>query len=66
MVKVSIRGGNLEQAMRALNKKLQKEGVFREMKRCRSYEKPSKRRVRLKSESVRRIRKMMRKRGDRD
>ncbi len=64
MVKVSMRGGNLEQAMRALNKKLQKEGVFREMKRCRSYEKPSKKRVRLKAESVRRIRKLIRRRSD--
>ena len=66
MVKVSIRGGNLEQAMRVLNKKLQKEGVFREMKRSRSYEKPSEKRVRLRSESIRRIRKTMRRRGSRD
>jgi len=58
LVQVSIRGGNLEQAMRALNKKLQREGVFKEMKRIRSYEKPSKKRLRLKSESVRRIRKL--------
>jgi small subunit ribosomal protein S21 len=48
-----------------LKKKMQREGVFREMKQHRSYERPSERRVRKKSEAVRRYRKMLRKRMER-
>jgi small subunit ribosomal protein S21 len=48
-----------------LKKKMQREGVFREMKLRRCYEKPSERRVREKSEAVRRYRKMLRKRMER-
>jgi small subunit ribosomal protein S21 len=47
----------VEQAIRVLKKKLQREGVFREMKARRAYEKPSERRAREKSEAVRRSRK---------
>jgi small subunit ribosomal protein S21 len=53
-------------ALRVLKKKMQREGTFREMKLRRSYEKPSERRVREKAESVRRYRKMLRKRLERE
>src|SRR6201997_5689174 len=53
-------------ALRVLKKKMQREGTFREMKRRRSYEKPSERRVREKAEAVRRYRKAMRKRLERE
>ncbi|MCF8496762.1 MAG: 30S ribosomal protein S21 [Alphaproteobacteria bacterium] len=62
MVSVNVRENNVEQALRVLKKKMQREGLFREMKIRRNYEKPSERRVREKSESVRRWRKMERKR----
>jgi small subunit ribosomal protein S21 len=64
-VQVFVRDNNIDQALRVLKKKMQREGVFREMKLRRSYEKPSERRVREKSEAVRRYRKMLRKRMER-
>lgn len=60
-MKVLVRDNNIEQAIRVLKKKLQREGVFREMKARRAYEKPSERRAREKSEAVRRTRKAARK-----
>ncbi len=66
IVTVSVRDNNVEQALRALKKKMQREGLFREMKLRKNYEKPSERKAREKSESVRRWRKLERKRRDRD
>lgn len=61
-----VRDNNVDQALRALKRKLQREGVFRELKRRRQYEKPSERRVRESAEAVRRIRKVQRKRAQRE
>jgi len=66
MLQVIVRDNNVEQALRVLKKKLQREGVFREMKRRRSYEKPSERKAREKSEAVRRARKLARKQAIRE
>lgn len=66
MVGVSVRDNNVEKALRILKKKMQREGVFREMKLRRHYEKPSERKLREQSESMRRSRKMDRKRRERD
>lgn len=66
LVSVNVRDGNVEQALRALKKKMQREGLFREMKLRRNYEKPCEKRAREKSEAVRRWRKMERKRRERD
>ncbi len=63
---VFVRDNNIDQALRALKRKMQREGVFREMKRRRFYEKPSDRAAREKSESVRRRRKLARKQAIRD
>ena len=65
-MEVSVRDNNVEQALRALKKKLRREGVFREMKLRRHFEKPSQRRKREKAEAVRRHRKLMRKKVERD
>ena len=65
-MQVSVRDNNVEQAIRVLKKKLQREGVIREMKLRKHYEKPSERRAREKSESVRRMRKLARKRQERE
>ena len=65
-MQVVVRDNNIDQALKALKKKLQREGVFREMKLRRNYEKPSERRAREKAEAVRRYRKLMRKRMDRE
>jgi small subunit ribosomal protein S21 len=65
-VQVSVRDNNVDQALRVLKKKLQREGVFREMKLRRNYEKPSERRAREKAEAIRRARKVERKRKERE
>lgn len=62
IVSVNVRDNNLEQALRVLKKKMQREGIFREMKLRRDYEKPSQKRKREKAEAVRRWRKLERKR----
>lgn len=59
---VTVRDNNVDQALKALKKKMQREGLWREMKRRRAYEKPSERRVRKKAEAVSRARKLERKR----
>ncbi|HQX27785.1 MAG TPA: 30S ribosomal protein S21 [Alphaproteobacteria bacterium] len=66
MVTVNVRDNNVDQALRALKKKMQREGLFREMKLRKSYEKPSERKAREKSEAVRRWRKLERKKKERD
>jgi small subunit ribosomal protein S21 len=63
-VEVTVKDNNIEQALRVLKKKMQREGIFREMKRRRCYEKPSEKRVREQDESTRRARKLARKRND--
>ena len=63
---VSVRDNNVDQALRILKKKMQREGVFREMKHRRVYEKPSEKKARELAESTRRVRKLMRKRLERE
>jgi len=65
-VQVQVRDNNVDQALRALKKKLQREGVFREMKLKQHYEKPSIKRAREKAEAVRRARKLARKKLQRE
>ena len=65
-VYVTVRDNNVDQALRVLKKKMQREGVFREMKNRRAFEKPSERRARETAESTRRVRKLMRKRLERE
>ncbi|HCX14513.1 MAG TPA: 30S ribosomal protein S21 [Rhodospirillaceae bacterium] len=66
MVQVVVRDNNVDQALKVLKKKMQREGVFREMKLRKAYEKPSEKKAREKSEAVRRARKMERKRLERE
>jgi small subunit ribosomal protein S21 len=65
-LQVFVRDNNVDQALRVLKKKMQREGVFREMKRRRFFEKPSERSTREKAEAVRRMRKAARKQAVRD
>jgi small subunit ribosomal protein S21 len=65
-VQVVVRDNNVDQALRALKKKMQREGVFREMKLRNYYEKPSEKRAREKAEAIRRARKLARKRAQRE
>lgn len=63
---VTVRDNNVEQALRVLKKKMQREGVYREMKLRRHFEKPSEKKAREQSEAIRRSRKLMRKRMERE
>ena len=65
-MQVFVRDNNVDQALRVLKKKMQREGVFREMKQRRAYEKPSEKRVRERAEAIRRMRKLARKQAQRD
>ena len=65
-MQIIVRDNNVDQALRALKKKLQREGVYREMKLRRHYEKPSEKRARERAAAIRRARKLERKRLERD
>jgi small subunit ribosomal protein S21 len=65
-MQVSVRDNNVDQALRVLKKKLQREGVFREMKLKQHFEKPSEKKVRQKAEAMRRARKLARKKMERE
>ncbi len=65
-MQVIVRDNNVDQALKALKKKLQREGVFREMKLRNYFEKPSEKRAREKAEAVRRARKLARKKMQRE
>ena len=66
LVQIFVRDNNVDQALKALKKKMQREGTFREMKRRNHYEKPSEKRARERAEAVRRARKLARKRAQRE
>ncbi len=65
-MQVLVRDNNIEQALRVLKKKMQREGVFREMRQRKAYEKPSERKTREKGEAIRRARKAKRKQMQRE
>ena len=63
---IAVRDNNIDQALKVLKKRMQREGLFREMKRHGHYEKPSEKRTRERAEAIRRFRKAQRKRLQRD
>lgn len=65
-MQVLVRDNNVDQALKALKKKMQREGIFREMKLRGHYEKPSEKKAREKAEAVRRARKLARKKLQRE
>ena len=65
-MQVIVRDNNVEQALRVLKKKMQREGIFREIRQRRAYEKPSEKRTREKAEAIRRARKLARKKAQRE
>jgi len=65
-VQIFVRDNNVDQALKVLKKKMQREGILRELKRKRYYEKPSEARAREKGEAVRRARKLARKQAQRE
>ncbi len=65
-MQVFVRDNNIDQALRVLKKRMQRDGVFRELKAKRAFEKPSEKRIRKKAEAVRRRRKLLRKQALRE
>ena len=65
-MQVLVRDNNVDQVLKALKKKMQREGIFREMKLRGHYEKPSEKKARQKAEAVRRARKLARKKLQRE
>lgn len=66
ILQVSVRDNNIDQALRVLKKRMQRDGVFRDMKAKRAYEKPSEKRIRKRAEAIRRRRKLERKQALRE
>jgi len=64
VLEVTVKDNNVEQALRSLKKKMQREGLYREMKLRKHYEKPSLKKAREKTESIRRFRKLQRRKQD--
>jgi small subunit ribosomal protein S21 len=65
-MQVIVRDNNVDQALKALKRKMQREGIFREIKRRRAYEKPSEKRVRERAEAIRRAKKQARRKAQRE
>ena len=65
-MQVMVLKNNVDQALRAVKKKLQSEGVFREMKLKQAFEKPAEKKARNKAEAIRRARKLARKKLERE
>jgi small subunit ribosomal protein S21 len=66
LLQIIVRDNNIDQALKALKKKMQREGIFREMKLRGHYEKPSEKRARERAEAIRRYRKLQRKKMQRE
>jgi small subunit ribosomal protein S21 len=65
-LQVLVRDNNVDQALRVLKRKMQREGIFRELKKRKAFEKPSERKARERGEAVRRARKLARKQAQRE
>lgn len=65
-MRIFVKDNNVDQALRFLKKKMQREGLFREIKAHTAYEKPSERRIRERAEAIRRARKLARKKAQRE
>ena len=65
-MQVTVQDNNIDQALKALKKKMQREGIFREMKLRNHYEKPSEKKARERAEAIRRGRKLARKAQQRE
>lgn len=60
-LKIEVRNGNVEQAMRVLKRKLMKDGIMKELRQRESYEKPSEKKRRKKKENIANYKKKMKK-----
>ena len=54
-IEVQVRNNNVEKAIRVFKKKIQKDGLMRELRQRQYYEKPTLKRQRKLKESLRRV-----------
>jgi len=64
-MQVVVKNGNVERAMRTLKKKIQKEGLLRELKQKQYFEKPSAKKARKKAEGIKRYQRNLKKKMER-
>ncbi|MDA9623973.1 30S ribosomal protein S21 [Pelagibacteraceae bacterium] len=57
-MKIDVKDNNVEQALRVMKRKLQREGFFKVVKMKSNYEKPSERKKRIKTENIKRVKKL--------
>ena len=60
LIKIDVKDNNVEQAIRVLKRKLQKEGFFKIIKMNSNYEKPSEKKKRIRLENIKRLKKFQR------
>ena len=58
VIKIEVKDNNIEQALRILKRKLQKDGFFKIIKLKETYEKPSEKKKRIKQENIKRVKKI--------
>ena len=58
VIKIEVKDNNVDQALRVLKRKLQREGFFKVIKMKSNYEKPSERKKRIKTENIKRVKKL--------
>ena len=57
-IKIEVKDNNIEQALRVLKRKLQRDGFFKIVKLKNTYEKPSEKKKRIKQENIKRVKKL--------
>ena len=60
-ITIEVRRGNVEQAMRVLKRKVQKEGIVKELRQRQYYEKPSDKKRRKRKENIANCKKLKKK-----
>ena len=58
VIKIEVKDNNIEQALRVLKRKLQRDGFFKIVKMKDTYEKPSEKKKRILQENIKRVKKL--------
>ncbi len=58
LLKIEVKDNNVEQALRVLKRKLQRDGFFKIIKLKNTYEKPSEKKKRILQENIKRVKKL--------
>ena len=58
VIKIEVKDNNVEQALKILKRKLQRDGFFKIIKLKNTYEKPSEKKKRIKQENIKRVKKI--------